>query len=65
MFLYALDPPDSGRKIGAQKSAVGSLVCKPANGGKAQVDSGRGIVGLFEVDPVSGHHGFVESKAGF
>ncbi len=65
MFLNAFDPPDSGRKIGAQKSAVGSLVCKPANGGEAQVDSGGGIVSLFEANPIARHHGLVESKAGF
>jgi len=48
--LYALDPPDSSRKIGAQKPAVGSFVRQPPNRGKAQVDRGRGIFALFEID---------------
>jgi hypothetical protein len=65
MLLYALDPTDSGRKVGAQKPAVGSLVCKPANGGEAQVDSGGGILGLFETDPVACHYLLVEGKARF
>jgi hypothetical protein len=65
MFLYAFDPPNSGRKVGAQKPAIGSLVCKPANGGKAQVDSGGGILGLLETDPVAGHDGFIKREARF
>jgi hypothetical protein len=56
MFLHALDPPDACRKIRAQKPSVDSFVCKPANRGKVQVDRGRGLVGLFEADPVAGHH---------
>jgi hypothetical protein len=43
MLLYALDPPDSGRKVGTQKPAIGSLVGKSPNGGEPQVDSGGGI----------------------
>jgi hypothetical protein len=65
MLLYALDPPDSRRKIGAQKTAVGSFVCQSPNRGKAQVDRGGGIFGLFESDPVACHHGLVERKARF
>src|ERR1039458_2689858 len=63
MLLYALDPPDSRRKIGAQKPAVGSFVRQSPNRRKAQVDRGRGIFGLFEIDPVACHHSLVESKA--
>jgi hypothetical protein len=65
MLLYALDPPDSRRKIGAQKPAVGSFVRQSPNRGKAQVDRGRGIFGLFEIDPVARHHSLVERKARF
>ena len=32
MLLYALHPPDSGRKVGAQKPAVGSFVRQSPNG---------------------------------
>ena len=63
MLLYALDPSDSGGKIGAQKPAVGSFVRQSPNRGKAQVDRGRGIFGLFEIDPVACHHSLVERKA--
>ena len=65
ILLYTLDPPDSGRKVGTQKAAIGSLVGKSANGGKPQVDSGGGILSLFEADPVARHHGLVEREAGF
>ena len=65
MLLYALDPPDSGRKIGAQQSAVGSFVRQPPNCGKAQVDRGRGIFGLFETDPIACYHSVIERKARF
>jgi len=65
MLLYALDPPDSCRKIGAQKPAVGSFVRQSPNRGKAQVDLGRGIFGLFEIDPVACHHSLVERKVRF
>ena len=65
MLLYALDPPDSGRKLGTQKPAIRSFVGESANGGKPQVDSGGGILGLFEVDPVARYHGLVEGEAGF
>jgi len=65
MLLYALDPPDSRRKIGAQKAAVGSFVRQSPNRCKAQVDRGRGILGLFEIDPVACHHRLVERKARF
>src|ERR1700678_2330148 len=65
MLLYALDPSDSRRKIGAQKPAVGSFVRQSPNRGKAQVDRGRGIFGLFETDPVACHHSLVERKARF
>ena len=65
MLFYALDPPDSGRKVGTQKPAIRSFVGEPANGGKAQVDSGGSILGLFEVDPVARHHGLLEGWAGF
>jgi hypothetical protein len=47
MLLYALDSSDSGGKVGTQKPAIRSFVGKSANGGKSQVDSGGGILGLF------------------
>jgi hypothetical protein len=47
MHLYVLDPPDSSRKVGSHKPAIRSFVRESANGGKAQVDSGGGILGLF------------------
>ena len=40
MLLYALHPPDSSRKVGAQKPAVGSLVRQPPNGSETKADSG-------------------------
>jgi hypothetical protein len=52
VLLYALDTPNSRRKVRAQKAAVGSFVCQPANGGETQVDRGGGILCLFEIDPV-------------
>ena len=65
MLLYALDPPDSSRKVGTQKPAIRSFVGESPNGGKTQVDRGGGILGLFEVDPVPRHHGLVEGEARF
>ena len=65
MLLYALDSSDSGRKVGTQEPAIRGFVGESANGGKPQVDSGGGILGLFEVDPVARHHGLVEGEAGF
>ena len=53
MLLYALDPPDSGRKVGTQKPAIRSFVGESPDGGKPQVDSRGGILGLFEVDPIA------------
>src|SRR5688572_20757942 len=58
MLHYALDPADSGRKVRTQKPGVGSLVREPANGGESQVDSRRGVLGLFKADPVTRHNGF-------
>ena len=52
MLRYALDSPDSGRKVGTQEPAIRSFVGESANRGKPQVNSGRGILGLFEFDPV-------------
>lgn len=65
MLLYALDPPNSHRDVWAQKSAVSSFVRQPPNRGKAQVDLGGRIFGLFEIDPVARYDGLVECKARF
>src|ERR1700694_4476212 len=65
MLLYAFDPPDSSRKVGTQEPAIRRFVGESANGSKPQVDSGGGILSLFEVDPVARHHGLVEGEAGF
>jgi hypothetical protein len=46
-LLHALNPSDSCRKIGTQKTTVCRLVCKPADCREAQVNRGRRIVGLF------------------
>jgi hypothetical protein len=40
MLLYSLDSPDSGRKIGTQKSAVRRFIRESANSGETQVDRG-------------------------
>ena len=65
MLLHAFDPPDSSRKVGTQEPAIRRFVGESANGSKPQVDSGGGILSLFEVDPVARHHGLVEGEAGF
>ena len=65
MFLYALHPPDSGRKVGTQEPAIRGFVGESANGGKPQVNSGGGILSLLEVDPVARHHSLVKGEAWF
>jgi hypothetical protein len=53
------------RKARTQKAAIRSFIGGSASVGKPQVDSGGGILGLFEPDPVARHHGPVEGEAGF
>jgi hypothetical protein len=61
-FFTALNPPDSRRKIGTPKPAIGSLVCQPSDGRQAEVDSRGRVMSLFETDPVSRDYGLIESE---
>jgi len=50
--------------IWTQKPTVRGLIPEPPNRRKAEVDGGRGVVRLFEADPVAGDYGPVESEPG-
>jgi hypothetical protein len=65
VLLDAFHASDACREIRTEKSAIRGFVGEPANSCKAQVDSGRSIVGLFQTYPVSGHDGFVKGQSGF
>ena len=43
MLLYSLDSPDSGRKIGTQKSALRRFIRESPNSGEMQVDRAFGL----------------------
>jgi len=64
MFLDTLDSANSCSSIWTQKPTVRSLIRKPPNRRKAEVDGGGGVVRLFEADPVAGDYGPVESEPG-
>jgi hypothetical protein len=62
VLFHSLHPTDSGRQIGTQQPAIGSLICNPADSCQAEIDGGRRIIGLLEADAVSSDDGFVESE---
>lgn len=60
---HSFHPPDSGRKLRTEQAGIGSLVRDAPNGGQAQVDRGRCVLLLFEVDSVSRDDSAIECEA--
>ena len=49
------DPANAGREFRAEQTGIGRLVGDSAHSRESQVDSGRSLVSLFEVNPVAKH----------
>jgi hypothetical protein len=60
---HALNPSNAGRQLRTEQPRIGRLVGHPAHRRESQVDRGRGIVSLFEVDPIAEHDRAVEREA--
>jgi hypothetical protein len=60
---HTLHPADPGGELRAEETSIGSLVGHPAYGGQAQIDCGRRVLLLFEVDPIAKDDGTVEREA--
>ena len=60
---HALHPTNTGGQLGTQQPGVGGLVRDASDRGQPQIDRGRRISALFEVNAVSEHHGAIEREA--
>jgi hypothetical protein len=58
----ALHAPDAGGQFGAQETRIRRLVGDPANGREPQVDGGRCILPLLEVNSIAENDGAVERE---
>jgi hypothetical protein len=59
---HALHPSNPGRQFGAEQAGIGRFVRHTPDCGEPQVDRGRRIVSLFEVDSITKHDGAVERE---
>ena len=59
---HALHPSNPGRQFGTEQAGIGRFVRHAPYRREPQVDRGRGIVSLFEVDPIAEHDGAVERE---
>ena len=64
-LTHAFHPSNPGRQLRAEQASIGRFVGHPTYGREPQVDRGRGIVSLFEVDPIAKHNGAIEREARF
>src|SRR3984893_3470927 len=64
-LLHALNAANTSRQIGAEETAVGGLVCKPAHGTETEIDGARRKLTGFEMRPIAQHYNSVESQARF
>jgi hypothetical protein len=61
---HPLHAPDACRQFRTQEAGVGRFVGHPPNRGEPQVNCGRRIPELFEVNPIPEHNPAVESETG-
>jgi len=54
---------NTGRQLGTQEAGVGRLVCDAPDGGQSEIDRGRCVSTLLEMNPVAEHDGAVEREA--
>jgi hypothetical protein len=59
----AFDPANAGRELWAEQTGIGGLVSDSAHRRESEVDRGRSVVSLFEVNPVAKHDRAVECEA--
>ncbi len=59
---HALDAPNAGCQFGTEQPGIGRLVGHAAHRGESQVDRGRGVAALLEVNPVAEHDRAVERE---
>ncbi|HEV3061848.1 MAG TPA: hypothetical protein VGY48_26585 [Vicinamibacterales bacterium] len=50
---HALHAPNTGRELRTEQPGIGRFIGHPAHRGESEVNRGRGIVVLFEVDPIA------------
>src|SRR5213596_1984588 len=58
----ALHAADTRSQFGAQEAGVGRLVGDPANGREPQIDRGRGVLPLLEMNPIAEDDGAVKRE---
>ena len=59
---HALHSTNPGRLFGTEQTGIGRFVRHTPDRREPQVDRGRGIVALFEVDPITKDDGAVERE---
>ena len=64
-LLHPFDATNTGRQIGAEKTAVGCFVGEPAHGAKTQIDGSWGELTGFEMRAIAQDHNPVEGQARF
>jgi len=64
-LLHSFDATNTGSQIGAEKTAVGCFVGKPAHGAKTQIDGSGGELTGFEMRAITQDHDPVEGQARF
>jgi hypothetical protein len=64
-LLHPFDATNTGRQIGAEKTAVGRFVGEPAHGAKTQIDGAGGELTGFEMRAIAQDDDPVEGQARF
>jgi hypothetical protein len=59
---HALHAADACGQLGTQEAGVGGLVCHAAHGRETEIDGGRCVLPLLEVNPITEDDGAVERQ---